>query len=159
MAPPKKRPNIAVLERRLQNPFGEPSLPVTLKDDSYECRWFNSQVASDHIWRAKYKGWENVRPDELADAEQLGAFQASPEGFVVRGEKGQEVLMKMPADWRAQIQKAKSEANARQMRPGAAKKEVVAAVGAQFGEPAANFMQKATVVGDVVDTVGPVPPE
>lgn len=152
-APPvaTRKPNISVLERRVANPFGEPSARITLKDDSYGCRWFNADIAHDHIWRAKHKGWENVTPGELADVEQLGSFQKSPDGFVVRGVKGSEVLMKMPHEWRDKIQASKTEANKAMMRPGATKARVAAAAGQQFGDEAHDFISKAKLVGDVVD--------
>ncbi len=54
----KKRPRVSVLERRLQNPFGEPSAPVRLKDPTLHPRWFNASSRPDNIWRAKELGLE-----------------------------------------------------------------------------------------------------
>src|SRR5574342_973486 len=103
-----KRPRISVLERRLQNPFGEPSAPIELKDASRECRWFNAAASADHIWRNKRKGWDQVKPDDVRDLEQIGGYAVDAAGFIVRGERGSEVLMSMPKDWRRQIELAKA---------------------------------------------------
>lgn len=149
--PEKKRPKISVLERRLSSPFGEPSVAITLKEPGWECRWFNADVATDHIWRAKHKGWEGVTPDELRDPEQIGGYAVSPDGFVTRGTQGKELLMKMPAEWRKQILDAKTEQNRKNMRPGAMRREAADAAGAQFGEEAATFVANSRVIGDVVD--------
>lgn len=154
MAEKKKRPRIEVLERRLQNPFGEPSAPVRLVDDTRECRWFNAAVQNDHIWRAKHKGWEPVKPDELSDIDQIGGYGIDTSGFVVRGERGQEVLMAMPKEWRKQIQAAKIAQNIRNMgNPNRQKAEIVEAAGAKLGAEAADFLNKRMgSVGAVTDT-------
>ena len=150
---PPALPRIAVLERRLQNPFGEPSAPIDLKDQSLECRWFNAAIMADKIWRAKAKGWTPVRPEDLIDLDQVGGYTKSPEGFVTRGDRGQEVLMAMPRDWRREIQLAKTRENNRNMgNPNAMKQEIVAAAGDQLGDQAADFLHRRMgVVGQVTD--------
>ena len=142
---PPVRPRITILERRLQNPFGEPSQPVELKDTSRECRWFNGAVQNDHIWRAKHKGWQTVQPDELLDIDQIGGYTLDPAGCVVRGERGQEILMSMPKDWRAAIQMAKTRANIKNVgNPAAMKQEVVNAASQQMGDQLADFGDRHT---------------
>lgn len=152
-APPVPMPRIAVLERRLQNPFGEPSAPIDLKDSSLECRWFNAAIASDKVWRAKMKGWSPVTPDMLRDLDQVGGYVKSPDGFVTRGDRGQEVLMAMPKDWRREIQLAKTRENNRNMgNPNAMKQEIVSAAGDQLGDQAADFLQRRMgIIGQVTD--------
>jgi hypothetical protein len=149
-----KKPRIEVLKRRLSKPFGAPSSKVQLTEAGWEARWFNSAVSGDHIWRAKEQGWQGVVPAELADKEQIGGFQISPDGYVVRGDKGQELLMKLPSDWRAQIQKSKTDQNLRNMRPGVMKREVAEAAGKTLGDQAGSFINdNIKVVGDVTDNV------
>lgn len=149
-----KKPRVEVLQRRLQTPFGAPASKVRLKEDGWECRWFNSAIAADHVWRAKENGWQGVRPEELADTDQIGGFQKSPDGFVVRGDKGTEVLMKLPAEWRKQIQLKKTEQNTKNMRPGVMKREVAEAAGKTLGDQAGEFVQKnVSIVGDVTDKI------
>jgi hypothetical protein len=147
-----KKPNVQVLQRRLSRPFGAPSTKVKLTEDGWDARWFNAAIAADHIWRAKEQGWQGVVPAELADPDQIGGYQVSPDGYVVRGDKGQELLMKLPSDWRKQIQVKKTEENLRNMRPGVMKREVAEAAGRTLGDQAGQFMNdNVRVVGDVTD--------
>ncbi len=167
-----RKPRIAVTERgsqtglnvlmsdprykaRLQNPFNEPSAPITLKDDNRECRWFNAAKGTDHIWRSKRKGWDQVRPEDVADLEQIGGYNVSPEGYITRGERGNEVLMSMPREVRAAVQRAKTAQNIANMgNPNATKREVVEAAGKQLGDEAASYLNRQGfgAVGAVNDT-------
>lgn len=149
----KKRPNIEILERRAQGigVYGTGSPSITLKEDGWECRWFNSEISPDHVWRAKnQKGWEPVRPAELADPEQIGGFQTSPDGFVVRGEKGREVLLKMPSEYRQRIERQKVKANIAAMDPHRQKADLAQAAGKAMGDEAGSFIDKnVSVIGAV----------
>lgn len=151
---PKAKPRISVLERRLQNPFGEPSAPVDLKDKSRECRWFNAAKTTDHIWRAKQKGWEPVKPDDVVDLDMIGGYVLDASGFITRGERGQEILMSMPKEWRQQIAMAKTRENLKNMgNPNATKRDVVEAASKQLGDQAASYLQDHIgPVGQVVDS-------
>ena len=134
MAGVKSAPKLSVLDRRLLNPFGEPSSPIGLKDRSLVARWFNAAIMTDKIWRAKQKGWTPVRPDDIADLDQIGGYAVSPDGVVTRGDRGQEVLMSMPLDAYDQIQMAKARVNREKMR--VTRDEVTAAAAERVGEPA-----------------------
>lgn len=105
--------SIEVLDRRLQNPFGEPSQPIHLKDKSLVCRWFNAGISADKIWRAKHvKGWQHVTGNMVVDLDQIGAHSLSADGQkIVRGERGQEFLLCMPRDAFDKIQAAKARMN------------------------------------------------
>lgn len=144
---------IKVFERRLKNPLGEPSAPIDLKDPSMVCRWVNGAIAADKVWRAKNKGWAPVRPEDVVDVDQVGGFTKSPEGFITRGDRGQEVLMSMPREWRDQIQMAKTRQNLKNMGdPAATKAEVVSAAGDKLGDQAADFLhRRVNIVGGVRD--------
>ena len=154
--PVKRRPNIDVLERRAQGVgvYGQGSPTIELRDKGFVCRWFNADVAADHIWRAQnQKGWEKVTPDELADPEAIGGFVKSPEGFVTRGERGKEILMKMPSDYRTRIEKAKAVENIRMMDPHRQKAQVAEAAGKQLGDEAGTFLnEKVKVIGNITTT-------
>lgn len=141
-------------QARLQNPFNEPSSPIALKDDTRECRWFNAALQSDHIWRSKRKGWDQVRPEDVADLEQIGGYNVSPEGFITRGERGNEILMMMPKDVRQAIQIAKTRQNIANMgNPNAVKAEVVNAAGKAISSEAADYLNAHIgPVGGVTDT-------
>jgi hypothetical protein len=140
---------------RIENPFGQPSAPIELKDASRECRWFNAAIQTDHIWRAKRKGWDQVRLSDVADPEQIGGYVLSTEGYITRGERGHEILMSMPKVVRAAVQAAKTDANRRHMgNPNAMKKEVVEAAGRAIGSEAADYLNRHIgPVGGVNDTM------
>lgn len=139
---------------RLDNPFGQPSTPILLKDDTRECRWFNGAIQNDHIWRSKQRGWDQVRPVDVLDLEQIGGYDVSPAGFIVRGERGMEVLMSMPKQVRAAVGAAKIAHNLRHMgNPNAMKNDVVEAAGRAIGAEAAEYLHSHIApVGGVTDS-------
>ena len=146
--------NIQVLERRLQNPFGEPSTPIDLKDASLVPRWFNSAIMSDKIWRAKNKGWTPVRPEDLQDPDQVGGFMKSPEGYVTRGDRGKEVLMAMPKVYREKIEMAKAKRNLANLGDSFKQKaEIVQAASDTLGDQAADYLNKRVgPIGTITDS-------
>jgi hypothetical protein len=159
--PRGRKPHVEVIERgvqtsaltdprynkRLQNPFGSPSAAVQLVDSTREARWFNGAVGTDHIWRAKQNGWDQVRLNQVADPDQLGGYTVT-NGFVTRGERGQEVLMSMPRDIRNLIQNAKTKANIANMgNPNRTKNDIVEAAASQIGPEAAEMMDANLAVG------------
>ena len=149
------KPRVSVLDRRLNDPFGMPSIPIQFKDSSLLARWFNSAISNDKIWIAKQvQGWNTVTPDMLVDLDQIGGHNISPTGFITRGERGQEVLMCMPRDAYDQIQMAKTRKNMERMgRSNATKQEVVEAAGAKYGDEAADFLNRHVgPVGGVQDS-------
>ena len=146
--PAAKKPRISVLERRLKNPHGTPASEIDLTIPGMSPRWFNSDITSDKIWKAKHMGWEPVTPDLLADKEQVGGFLKSPDGYVTRGQRHQEVLMYMPTADRDAIQMAKTRENLKAMNR---REPVIEAAAQQYGDQAANFLTNARVVGGVTD--------
>ena len=148
------RPRISVLERRLNNPFGEPATPIDLKDRGRRCRWFNRVIIADKIWRAKNNGWHVTFPDDLADTDQIGGYTVSPSGHVTRGERGQEVLMWMYRDDVNAIQWAKTRKNMETMQDfDKQKAQMIDAVAKQYGGQAADYLSKRVgPVGSVTDS-------
>lgn len=164
-----KKPRITVTERNSQtdlevilsdprykaaidNPFGQPSSPIALKDASRECHWFYARIQTDHIWRKKRLGWDQVRPDDVADLEQIGGYNVSTEGYITRGERGEEILMSMPKAVVHARAAAKIEWNNRHMgNPAAMKSEVVEAASQRLGDQAAEFLNRTGLVGGVTD--------
>lgn len=131
---------------RIANPFGEPSTPIALKDQTKRPRWFNAAIMTDKIWRAKAKGWDPIRPEDVVDLDQIGSYTKSPDGFVTRGERGQEVLMAIPASVYSEIERAKTAYNNRNMGSmSKTKNEIVSAAAAQHGDQAATFLSKSIV--------------
>lgn len=150
-----KAPRITVSDRRIKerltNPFGSRSEEVKLKDAAMVTRWFNAALYADRIWRAKNQGWDPVTPEELADKDQVGGFVQSADGYVARGDKQQELLMKMRRDDRDAIQMAKTEQNIRNMKMGRQREEVANAAAEKFGDQAGEFLSKTRMVGTVTD--------
>lgn len=148
-------PKLSVIERRLQNPFGEPSAPTSFKESGRIARWFNGAIIADKIWRAKHKGWTPVTTDEIADLDQLGGYTKSPEGFVTRGDRGQEVLMWMRREDFDAIAMAKTRENNRNMgNPTKQRSDALEAYG-QVNASGAEFIdrqgRRSGPIGGVTD--------
>ena len=145
-----RKPRISVLERRLQNPFGEPSVEIRMKDPNVKPRWFNDDARPGQIHRAKELGWVPVDPDMVEDPDSIG-FHTVTAGQIVRGPRGQEVLMWMPLNEFNQIQLAKTEANYRAMRDfDRQKSDMLEAAAAKYGSEAADFLNDRVTAGSQV---------
>lgn len=146
----------SVIERRLQNPFGEPSAPIAFKDRGKVARWFNGAIITDKIWRAKNKGWTPVLPKDVADLDQIGGYNIDPAGgHITRGERGQEVLMWMWQEDYDAVQMAKTRENNRNMgNPSKQRSEALEAFG-QSNADGAEFVdrqgRRSGPVGGVFD--------
>jgi len=152
----KRRPRVSVLERRVQNPFGSPSVEIELKDRSLKPRWFNNAIIADKVWRAKNDGWRVVLPDEVQDLEQIGAYGLAPSGgHIVRGTRGDEVLMVMDKGDYKQIALAKTRVNNERMgNPHKATPAVLeaAAHGGVSAETVDLMDKQVRTIGGVTDS-------
>lgn len=146
-----RKPKVSVLERRLQNPFGEPSSPIAMKEPNLVARWFNSAIRPDAFWRARELGWEGVTPDMVEDINQIGFHSKSVEGYIARGERAQEVLMYMPKDAYDAIQAAKTHKNLKDLKDfGKEKHDALNAFASEKGGLAAEFVaNKINPIGGV----------
>lgn len=149
-------PSISVLERRLQNPFGEGSPAVRLKQPGWTLHVVNSALRSGRYHDVvRNKGWVPVEPQEI-DGDPLDFGFDVKEGRVVRGERGQEVLVKMPTrDYQA-IQMAKDAHNKKLIGGRAVKQAAVEGAAKQFGDQAADLIDSTI---EFKTTRGPVPIE
>lgn len=143
-APAKSPARIKVLERRLQNPLGAPAEEIRFKEPNRRPRWFNAAIVADKIWRAKHNGWSVTYPQDLLDLDQIGGYDLSPAGgHIVRGDRGQEVLMWMPDEDYKQIAWAKTRVNMQSVGSGKLKTDEVAQAAAQqFGSQAGDYLSK-----------------
>lgn len=149
------KPRVSVLDRRLNDPFGMPSIPIQFKDTSLIGRWFNAAISNDKIWIAKQvQGWSQVTPEMLVDLDQIGGYNVSATNTIVRGDRGNEHLLCMPRDAFDKIQMAKSRKNLEKMgRSNATKQEVVEAASAKYGDEAGDFLNRHVgPVGSVSDS-------
>ena len=143
-------PDLQVVERGLRNVFGLPSTEIELKDKRYVTHWCNTGIGGDQLGKYIDAGYLKVRPEYLADKDRV-AFTESPEGYVVRGIRGEEILMYTLKDVYRQRQMEKARRNQQGMRN--VSQEVVDAAGQQLGDEAASFLQqKGSVVGGVRDS-------
>jgi hypothetical protein len=102
---------VDIWERRLVNPNHQETLPIRIKTPGMEMRWINLSNRG-RFQRARYEqGWAPVHKDELVDEREIYGASYTTEGWVCRGEKQSEMLMKMPAAVWRQIQKRRAEIN------------------------------------------------
>jgi hypothetical protein len=125
-----RRPRVSIIERRLQNPFGEPSADIPMKDQGLAPRWFNEASKPGQMARAVELGWEPVTKDMITDLRKVGMYTIGPGDVICRGERQTEHLMFMPKQDRELIQRAKTEENNRRMsNPHAMRNEVLSSYG------------------------------
>jgi hypothetical protein len=75
-------------------------------------------------------GYQQVHARELTTPAHQNGWNVSPEGYVTRGEKGQELLVKMPKHLYEQIQRRKAlDADAKRRSAGAMRQQVQEALG------------------------------
>ena len=149
----KRIPKVSVLERRLANPFGAPSVPITLKTPGqWAIRIVNGTMRTGRIHdMTANKGWVLVTADELDGTPDDLGFRVR-DGRIVRGEHGDEVLMKMPQADYDQIQKAKGAYNLKQLGTKQTREAVAQATAQQFGDEAADTVNRNITVNDGRET-------
>ena len=101
-----KLPAFSIAERRAQNgdlrTLAEPDPEVLLMgvDEPMATRWiYTGQGAPIGRFHevTERKGWVQVHAKHIKHDPKLYGWGKSPEGFIVRGEKGEEVLVMMPS--------------------------------------------------------------
>jgi len=139
----KKLPKVSVLDRRKLHPFGAPSQPVTLKTPGlWAIRIVNSKSRTGRLHDVIHnKGWVYVTPEELDGTPDELGFEAK-DGRIVRGEHGEEVLVKMLQSDFDEIQAAKGRLNlknlgGKQMRDAVAQ-DAAKEHGSQAGDAVAR---------------------
>lgn len=127
---------VQVWERRMVNPGRESSRPVFLKDDTFVVRWVNT-ASEGRFHRAVYEqGWEPVEVKDLRDDPKLLGFNVT-DGYVRRGNQGQEVLVKIPRVVFNRIQRRKAELNNEHIRK--TRQRLQEAISGRFGDQAADW--------------------
>ena len=156
MAPPKKR-DISVIERRLKSGSafvaGSRKIPLA-KPEQWEERIVNTEISDNRLWEMQAeKGWTYMEVDDLAVHPDEIGFRLM-NGRLVRGERGHEVLMKMPREDYAALAKMKDQENRKNTFSVAANKAAIltAAQGEQDGARGAEFLNKALGDATIVDS-------
>lgn len=135
---------VELYERRLLNADLTGTEPVSLKTPGkWYCRWINTDILGRWDQVIHRYGYRPVHMTELTDERSLTGVTKSPEGYVTRGDRGREVLVKMPQDWWDKIKRGKEEQRLADQRSGEkVREELTNAVAARFGDQAGDMVQK-----------------
>lgn len=146
-------PKVSILDRRLLNPFGSPSVGITLKTPgNWEVRWVNSKIRAGRLHEmTRNKGWEFIEPDELMGSPDEYGLTAK-DNRLVRGDHGEEVLMKMPSEMYAEISRAKREYNLGQLGKKKMADAAAQQAAVEHGSEAGDGVFNAFKHGDVIDS-------
>lgn len=156
-----KKKEISIIDRRLQSGsiFGTSSKPIPLKEPkAWTLRIVNSDVNNQHLYDMQAeKGWVYATLDDLAVKPDEIGFREQ-DGRIVRGTKGTEVLMKMPAADYKLVQREKDKVNrAQTLGRKAARNTIMGAMHAAGDDQGAAFMEKALQSAKIEDGVERVP--
>lgn len=149
----KDFPGVKVLARRLEHPDLPGSLPIRLVDEpdylkdpagkrrKWYLRWINVAENGRYAVVVDSMGYVPVKINELQNADAITGLSESKDGIVKRGDKGQEVLVKMPLELYTAIKARQQDARQRRARNVKAVREDLAnAAGGEFGSQAGDFM-------------------
>jgi hypothetical protein len=121
-----------IWERRMLNPQQQSAPMVRIKTPGMTLRWINLNNRGRYQ-RARYEqGWLPVEQAELIDEKEIYGVSYTTEGFVCRGEKQQEMLMKMPTAVFRKIQERRAELNTKSYKN--LKENLVSAGSRHFGD-------------------------
>jgi hypothetical protein len=144
-----------IFQRRLENPFGDGSPTVRLKEAGWALHIFDTSRPGRFHYARREKGWEPVAPEELDGSANDYGFDVL-DGKVVRGERGKEILMKMPQRMYDLIAQRKAEVTNARNSPARLKAEVMEQTAAQYSDQAASYLDRNVTIKD---TRAPVPLE
>lgn len=119
--PDEEIPSFEVVERRIlygdTSALAGPAMELVNQPERMALYWGNTGREGRHFQLTKRKGWMPVKMTELANRLDVGGdVTESPDGFVTRGEKGREVLYKMPLRLYEALEKRKVADNLKQSR-------------------------------------------
>lgn len=172
-------PNLDVLERRMLDPNDPGSLPIMLADEpnpscgdighamqakkfaskcpvcrvpfrDWYIRWANT--AEQERWSTiRNRGYVKVLVKELRDRDDVaGMGDRATEDPVTRGDKRQEVLVKMPFPYYIEIKREReAQMRAKQTLTGV-RQDLVASAGREFGDQAASEIGRDIQVEEVL---------
>lgn len=151
---------VQVWERRMVNPGPDAGATIELKDKSFEVRWINTLVEGRFHQATRGEGWVPVRPSDLADDPELLGLQTDAD-MVRRGDKGSDILMKIPKAIFAKIRLKKAELVTKALKN--TKGATAEAAANKLGANAADFIAGADgaagrgitgMKGEIVDKFG-----
>lgn len=151
-------PKVSVLERRLKNPFGVSSAPITLNTPGqWAIRIINSGLRRGRMHDVTHnKGWVFVEPHELDGTPEENGFKAV-DNRLVRGEHGEEVLMKMPQAEFDAIVDAKTRLNIKGLGTKAIRESVAQQTAQEYGSEAGDQVYSAFRSVEISESRSPMP--
>lgn len=154
-----RKPKVSIIDRRLKNPFGTGTVPITLTTPGlWEVRWVYSKLRPGRLYEMTHnKGWVFVEPAELDGSPDEYGLTAK-DNRLVRGDHGEEVLMKMPKKDFDKIVAAKTDYNLGQLGKQKMREAVAQATSKEHGDQAGETVYDAFQHGDITDSRG-VDPE
>ena len=152
----------AIWERRFLNPGQETSQPIAMKEQGWTTRWINTQMPGRFHQSVSSDGYEPVKKDDLEHELDLLGLVDMGDGLVRRGEKGVEVLMKIPTNIFKRIQKRKAELTMQGLRKS--RQALAENIARKHGADAGDFVEGKSVAdgigglkGNIVDSLEKVP--
>jgi hypothetical protein len=150
---------LSVYDRRVANPLGKRSRDIPLAEHlqkEYKVRVFTRDAEHpDRHYEAVHElGYIPCKPEDLGvDPTSLG-FTVNPEGYVVRGDKGQDLVARIPRREFQRIQRAKSDANLAGVKAKKLKDDVSQATAKVHGAEAGDIVHQHYEQREVVEVVG-----
>lgn len=150
--PDDQIPSFAVVERRIKygdaSALSGPAIELIDQPEPMTLYWGNTGREGRHFQLTKRKGWVPVKMTELANRLDIGGDIAeTPDGIVARGEKGREVLYKMPTRFYTAVQRRKVDDTLKRSRSASALKQDTLARAAQDADAARPERRDALLRG------------
>lgn len=147
------RRNPALARRLAGNPHGGGTKALPMKEPGrYHTYIANNYADEGELLRMKERGWVPLEPGDLACSVEETGFRLSPDGYMVRGPQGQEMVFKMAAEDYALLQQAKTDVNNRGIGSASRiKADMANAAAGQLGGEAAEYIN--SLEGSVVDRI------
>jgi len=149
----KDFPGIRVLERRFEHPDLPSTLPIRLQgepdyaDDPHGTkriwyvRWINGAIDGRFSQVTDGLGYVAVRVDELQNPQAVAGLHNAGDGLVRRGDRGVEVLVKMPLELYNEIKRRQQERRERRSKNAKlVKQDLAESAGQSLGDEAGEFV-------------------
>lgn len=151
-------PAIKILERRMESPDQPGSLPIRLKEEPSQLedpqgkrriwylRWVNAGQDGRYAQVVDAMGYVPVHASELQNRDAVAglfADKGDADPVVRRGDRGQEVLVKMPLELYTAIKRKQRDLRERRATNARrVKADLADAAGAQLGDEAGEMVSK-----------------
>lgn len=175
-------PGIKVLERRFEHPDLPGTLPIRLKDEpdhvsdadgaqrKWYVRWINGGIDGRFAQATDALGYVPVRLEELQNPQAIAGLHSATDGLVRRGDRGVEVLVKMPLELYNEIKRRQQERRERRANNAKlVKQDLTESAGRDLGDEAGDsihsglqvtaYHRRKTTLGDEMNERGVIADE